>query len=231
MKKLYLFLSFYFFQSFSAFSASLNLNVLHDICYNGFEDKKFLDIVHAADEIDLIRMINPDHPTPLLWATINGNTLMFKELLNYADFTNLWNQSALYWAVRLRRNEIISLLLSTGINPDAPAIYAPNLDEMNKVKSIKKYIVQKKYWFQKSITPLAQAVKNNDLNLVSLLIKKGAKEPVDHVITINRKIQIERGDFILMTCTTIFFGGCGFLSWMQGAGRNCCPALDLYFSK
>ncbi len=194
MKKLYLFLllAIGLIQPLSSMHVD-PLDALYNICYVGFDDRKFLEIIHAyqaTHEEALTTFANSKRPTPLLWAAINGNELMFKELLHYADFTNPWNRATLYWAVRLHRTKIVHLLLSAKIDPDATSLYNNNLDIMTKAQTIKKYIVQTKYWHQTSITPLAQAVKNNNVDLVCLLIKKDAQEPVDNVITANTNVRI-----------------------------------------
>lgn len=183
MKKTSLFLSFFLLFITTTSKGAKAVNALQSICYEGFRDRLFLECFQNTDSDQLFKMANLPSPTPLFWATINGNLLMVKKLLKYSDFKNPWNQSALYWAVRLDRKEIISLLLSAGLHPDATSFYTEDLDIMTKAQAIKKYIVQKKYWHHQSITPLALAVKNNDLDLVSFFIKKGAKSPVDHVIT------------------------------------------------
>ena len=92
MKKLYLFLllAINLIQPLSSMHVD-PLDALYNICYVGFDDKKFLEIIHAyqaTHEEALTIFANSKRPTPLLWAAINGNELMFKELLHYADFTN-----------------------------------------------------------------------------------------------------------------------------------------------
>lgn len=120
-------------------------------------------------------LCNPeDEPTPLLWATLSNNLDMVMALVDYADYDNIFNQSVLYWAVRLEYTDIVTLLLAKGFNPHQVCRHYHDVfnNRDQRARHIKKRILklhEKREMYRESMTPMQEAmIKKNQVILSSL---------------------------------------------------------------
>nr|XP_018906420.1 PREDICTED: leucine-rich repeat serine/threonine-protein kinase 1 isoform X2 [Bemisia tabaci] len=78
-------------------------------------------------------------------------------------YCNNGAETALHAAVRLKHNEIASALLSSGANPNLPALH--NVSDQGALSQN-----------EDNTTPLVEACRNRDLTMVDLLLKHGARD-------------------------------------------------------
>lgn len=151
-------------------------------CYTGCDDKVIIDFLEKYQNYKeiLYQVINQTYPTPLFWSAINGNLYIVKKLLPYVTFENPYDRSALFYAVLLKRKEIVKFLLSEKcfyIHPDDPALrYHEHIDLISRAKTLKNFLHSEQYLAWTTYSPLKAALRNNDFEMVKLLIDYGAQD-------------------------------------------------------
>ena len=160
-------------------STETKIDTFLNICFNGYENKKFLNFYNKFQSTPWLfdQLINHTYPSPFFWAVINGNVFMTSILLPHVSLENPFNKSTLFYAVLLQRKKIVKLLLNHGIDPDTPATrYHPHLDIVLKANTMKRFLkyAPKATW--KTYAPLKAAILNNDLVMIKLLLKHGAQD-------------------------------------------------------
>ncbi|MBL4587799.1 ankyrin repeat domain-containing protein [Candidatus Babeliales bacterium] len=145
-----------------------------DACF--YNNKNLFNQIFKKHEFwnNLQRLINPQGPTPLLWATLNDNIEMVQTILLHVDFENNYcNQIALYWAIRLEHVEIVDLLL-TKIRPvAAQSGYNPIFNSINDINMIKTDYknMHSSAFSYRSPNILETAIKTNNYDLVKNYLK------------------------------------------------------------
>ena len=171
-----------------------------DACF--YNNKNLFNQIFKKHEFwnNLQRLINPQGPTPLLWATLNDNIEMVQTILLHVDFENNYcNQIALYWAIRLEHVEIIDLLL-TRIRPlTAQSGYNPifnNINDINMIKTDYKNMHSSAFSCR-SPNILETAIKINKYDLIKKLLESGAKVSEINIHTIrNHQIRMLCSEFL-----------------------------------
>jgi ankyrin repeat protein len=131
---------------------------------------------HKAD----INLPDPDSVSPLIVAILNANWDLAKQLIDAGADVNQWDifgETPLYLALnsrtrldggrasidpinRITGTQIVRMLLDKGANPNAQLFFQPaNLAGTTNLRGA---------------TPLIRAANNNDLEMVRLLLEKGA---------------------------------------------------------
>ncbi len=192
-------------------------------------------------------LCNPEEgPTPLLWATLSDNVKMVEHVVDYADRDNIFNQSVLYWAVRLEYAEIVGLLLRKGFDLHKPCRHYHDVfnNRDQRAKHIKKQIItlhKKREKYQESMTPMQEAMIKQNQTILSLFISfdklPEAREELHDAFRMEQKkekniVMVDNGfdeeidcaipvcPVITLTVLPFMHFGCLYLSQLYSASSN-----------